>query len=82
MRKQTKKVLNRLKKNSQKRMIVEYLIENGSITRKQSVDDLFIFNLPARMSELEEMGLEIRRIPIKGVLRSGFHWHGLRWELL
>lgn len=41
---------------TQREQIVEYIKKHGSITRLDSSLDLFIFEMPARICELQKMG--------------------------
>ena len=44
------------KRPSQRQRVVEYMKKNGSITRLESCTQLFIFELSARIVELERRG--------------------------
>lgn len=47
------------RKMTQQEEILLYLTENGSITRLQAANELFIFELSSRMGELRKKGYKI-----------------------
>lgn len=67
---------------SQKKEILNYLNERGSITRLQAATELYIFELSSRIGELEALGYVFNKERIGGKLRSGKQWRGVRYSLL
>ena len=58
-------------KDNQKLRILAYMEKNGSITRKQAMDDLGIWNITARISELRGDGFSIVTVTKEGKNRFG-----------
>lgn len=59
------------RKMTQKEEILLYLSENGSITRLQAANELFIFELSSRMGELRKKGYKIASEWQRSVNRYG-----------
>lgn len=56
---------------NQRQRIMQYLREEGSITRAEAFSELGIVELPARICELERMGFEFKKEIIKKRNRYG-----------
>ena len=48
-----------VKLNRQERRVLEYILDNGSITSLQAQQELGVISLPKRISELRRKGIEI-----------------------
>lgn len=52
-------------------MILDYLERNGSITQAEAIEKLGCYRLGARIWELKERGVRIRRTMVDGTNRFG-----------
>ena len=66
--------------NTQKEEVLEYIRKNGSITRLQAAQ-LYIFELSARIGELEKLGYIFNRREIGGTNKYGRKWKGVRYSI-
>lgn len=51
--------------------VLDYLKQNGSISQKEASEDLGCYRLAARIADLKERGIVIRRAIEEGVNRFG-----------
>ena len=67
----------------QERRVLDYMKANGSITQKQSTDDLGVSRLASRVSSLRKSGYPIVKEWEYGVNRWGdkVHWARYRLEM-
>lgn len=73
-----------MKKNSrptQCERIIQYLRDFGTITSAQAMEDLGVFRLASRISELKSSGWEIERKMIKKLNRYGEPVHFAEYSL-
>ncbi len=66
--------------NSQREEVIQYIRKNGSITRLEAAQ-LYIFELSARIGELEKQGYVFNREDIGGTNRYGRKWKGVRYRI-
>lgn len=66
--------------NTQKEEVLAYIRKNGSITRLEAAQ-LYIFELSARIGELERMGYVFNREDIGGTNKYGRKWKGVRYRI-
>ncbi len=66
--------------NSQREEVIQYIRKNGSITRLEAAQ-LYIFELSARIGELEKQGYVFNREEIGGTNRYGRKWKGVRYRI-
>ncbi len=66
--------------NSQREEVIQYIRKNGSITRLEAAQ-LYIFELSARIGELERQGYVFNREEIGGTNRYGRKWKGVRYRI-
>ena len=70
---------------SQKQIILDYIRENGSITRA-SAAKLYIFELSSRIGELASQGDDdgnrwlFKKTPLKGKRPDGSRWRVIRYS--
>ena len=70
---------------SQKQIILDYIRENGSITRMQSAQ-IYIFELSSRIGELASQGDDegnrwlFKKTPLKGKRPDGSRWRVIRYS--
>ena len=65
----------------QERLVLDYMKSNGSITQKQSTDDLGVSRLASRISSLRQSGYPIVKEWEYGVNRWGDKVHWARYRL-
>lgn len=73
-----------MKKNSrptQCERIIQYLRDFGTITSAQAMEDLGVFRLASRISELKSSGWEIERKMIRKMNRYGEPVHFAQYSL-
>ena len=58
-------------KTTQKDRVLQYMKEEGSITRLQAATELGCFELSSRIGELEAQGIKIRRERVAELNRYG-----------
>lgn len=56
---------------AQSDMILEYMQKNGSITQAEAINSFGCYRLGARIWDLKQRGVDIRRIMESGVNRFG-----------
>lgn len=66
---------------NQRDRVIQYLRDEGSITRAEAFIELGIVELPARICELERMGYEFKKTIIKKKNRYGDPIRFMRYEL-
>ena len=70
---------------SQKQTVLNYIRENGSITRMQSAQ-IYIFELSSRIGELKTQGDDegnrwlFKKTPLKGQRPDGSRWRVIRYS--
>lgn len=67
--------------NNQCRRIVDYVSEHGSITAQEAMNELGIFRLAARVSDLKDYGFKVSREMIKVKNRFGEDCHVARYKV-
>lgn len=70
------------KRPTQRQQIVDYMREHGSITRLESSLDLFIFEMPARICELQKMGWVFKKTWEKKTNSKGITKSFLRYSII
>lgn len=68
-------------KPTQRDRVIQYIRENGSITRAESFSELGIVELPARICELERMGYAFKRERVTKKNRYGDDVSFLKYSL-
>jgi len=63
--------MSKYKNLTQADAVIEYIKENGSITRLEALTELGIFELAARLCELRERGYKFTKEPYRGVSARG-----------
>lgn len=66
---------------NQRDRVIQYLRDEGSITRAEAFTELGIVELPARICELERMGYEFKKTTVKKKNRYGDPIRFMRYEL-
>ena len=66
--------------NSQREEVIQYIRKHGSITRLEAAQ-LYIFELSARIGELERQGYVFNREDIGGTNKYGRKWKGVRYRV-
>lgn len=66
---------------NQRDRVIQYLRDEGSITRAEAFTELGIMELPARICELERMGYEFKKTTVKTKNRYGDPIRFMRYEL-
>lgn len=69
-------------KVTQRDRVIQYIRENGSITRAEGFSELGIVELPARICELEQRGYIFQRERIKKKNRYGDNISFLKYSLV
>ena len=70
---------------TQKQQILDFIRENGSITRMQSAQ-IYIFELSSRIGELKTQGDDegnrwlFKKTPLKGQRPDGSRWRVIRYS--
>lgn len=67
--------------NNQCRRIVDYLSEHGTITAQEAMNDLGIYRLAARMSDLKDLGFGVSKDMVKVKNRFGEDCHIARYKI-
>lgn len=66
---------------NQRDRVIQYLRDEGSITRAEAFTELGIVELPARICELERMGYAFKKTTVKKRNRYGDPIRFMRYEL-
>ena len=56
---------------NQQNRIIRYLLDNKSITSLEAMQELGVYRLSARISELKQKGYSINKKSVKGINRYG-----------
>ena len=67
---------------TQRQQIVEYMKKHGSITRLESSCELFIFEMPARICELQKLGWVFKKDWITKKNKYGISKTFVRYSIL
>lgn len=68
-------------KQTQEQIVLEHILTHGSLTRLESVTELGVFELAARINGLEKKGYVFKKIPETFTTKSGRVGHCKRYEL-
>lgn len=67
-------ILNKMSIDAQKRMLLEHLLKNGSITQMEAVEEYGCYRLSARIYELRnDDKVPITTIQVENLHNSGHH---------
>lgn len=66
---------------SQNEMIIDYIVKHGSITPKDAVNELDIWRLASRITDLKRKGMKIKTTYVPFTKRDGKKSHYARYEL-
>lgn len=70
-----------LKKATQRDIILDYIRKNGSITRLEAANNLFIFELSARISEMKKQGIKFKQERVERTNTMGITKRFTRYSL-
>ena len=69
-------------KQTQKERVITHIRKHGSLTRLESVEVLGIFELAARINDLEKMGYRFKKETIAFKTKTGATGHCKRYTLM
>lgn len=68
-------------KQTQCKRIIDYLCVHGSINRLKASKKLGIFELSARICDLQRKGFAFNKKPFKGISEFGYPFHCVEYSL-
>ena len=74
--------MNAKEKQTQKEKLINHFRKHGSLTRLESVQLLGIFELAARINDLEKLGYRFKKETISFVTSTGAVGHCKRYTLM